>query len=116
MSLAAVAFAAVYLVPFGKCPANPRAIGQADTIESRTLGYLVSVVAAIAALWPASRLVSRLGSWTAGLSAAGAFRQLCGPVLTGCSRRRTLLICPTCTRYCRHAKCPPTSDSHRCRS
>lgn len=75
--LAAGAFAAVYLVPFVKYPANPPAVGQADTIGMRTGWYLVmvltSVVLAIAAVWLARRLSGRFGAWNAGLLAAGAY-------------------------------------------
>lgn len=77
LHLAAVTFTAVYLVPFVKYPPNPPAVGQADTIGSRTLWYLVIVLAsvglAIATLWLARRLTTRLGAWNAGLSAAGGY-------------------------------------------
>ena len=77
LRLAAVAFTAVYLVPFLKYPPNPPAVGQADTIGSRTLWYLVmvliSVVAAIGAVWLARRLSDRLGAFNAGLAAAGGY-------------------------------------------
>ncbi|KAA1248960.1 CbtA family protein [Mycobacterium simiae] len=75
--LAAGAFTAVYLVPFLKYPPNPPAVGQADTIGSRTLWYLVmvlaSVVLAIAVVWLARRLSVRVGAWNAGLIAAAAY-------------------------------------------
>jgi predicted cobalt transporter CbtA len=75
--LAAGTFAVLYLVPFLKYPPNPPAVGQSDTIASRTLWYLVmvlaSVVLAIAAVWLAGRLAARLGGWNAGLTAAGAY-------------------------------------------
>jgi hypothetical protein len=77
LRLAAVAFIAVYLVPFVKYPPNPPAVGQADTIGARTGWYLVmvlaSVVLAIAAVWLARRLAARMGGWNAGLAAAGAY-------------------------------------------
>lgn len=75
--LAAGAFGAVYVVPFGKYPPNPPAVGQADTIGARTGWYLVlvlvSVVLAIGAVWLARRLAARCGAWNAGLLAAGAY-------------------------------------------
>ena len=75
--LAAVAFTVVYLVPFLKYPPNPPAVGQADTIGSRTLWYLVMVLisaaAAIVAVWLARRLAARLGAFNAGLAAAGGY-------------------------------------------
>ncbi|KZS82003.1 cobalt transporter [Mycobacterium kansasii] len=75
--LAAGAVVAMYLVPFLKYPPNPPAVGQADTIGSRTLWYLVMVVAsvglAIGAVWLCRRLAPRLGAWNAGLSGVGAY-------------------------------------------
>lgn len=75
--LAAAAFVAVYLVPFVKYPPNPPAVGQADTIGVRTSWYLAlvltSVVLAFAAVWLARRLESQVGTWNAGLLAAGAY-------------------------------------------
>jgi predicted cobalt transporter CbtA len=77
LRLAAVAFTAVYLVPFLKYPPDPPAVGQADTIGSRTLWYLVmvliSVSAATAAVWPVRRLSDRLGGFNAGLAAAAGY-------------------------------------------
>ena len=75
--LAAAAFGAVYLVPFVKYPPNPPAVGQSDTIGARTGWYLVlllaSVVLAIAAVWLARRLATRVGRWNGSLVAAGAY-------------------------------------------
>ena len=75
--LAAVAFGALYLVPFVKYPPNPPAVGQADTIGARTGWYLVmvlvSVALAIGAVWLAQRLAARFGVWNARLLAAGAY-------------------------------------------
>lgn len=75
--LAAGAGTAVYLVPFLKYPPNPPAVGQADTIGSRTLWYLVMVVASVAlalgAVWLGGRLAPRVGAWNAGLSAVGVY-------------------------------------------
>jgi len=83
--LAAVAFIAVYLVPFLKYPANPPAVGQADTIGARTGWYLVavltSVVSAFAAVWLARTLADRRGLWNAGLLAAGAYVLVIAPVM-----------------------------------
>jgi len=65
----------VYLVPFLKYPANPPAVGQADTIGARTGWYLVAVLASVmltvAVVWLARTLANRLGGWNAGLLAAG---------------------------------------------
>jgi predicted cobalt transporter CbtA len=85
LRLAAVAFTAVYLVPFLKYPPDPPAVGQADTIGSRTLWYLVlvliSVSAATAAVWLARRLSDRLGGFNAGLAAAAGYVVLIAVVM-----------------------------------
>ena len=75
--LAAAAFITVYVVPFVKYPPNPPAVGQADTIATRTLWYLVmlsaSVVLAGLAIWLARRLSARWGTFNANLLACGAY-------------------------------------------
>lgn len=75
--LAAGAFIVGCLVAFVKYPANPPAVGQADTIGARTGWYLVavltSVVLAFVAVWLARTRANRLGLWNAGLLAAGAY-------------------------------------------
>lgn len=75
--LAAGSFVAVYLVPFLKYPPNPPAVGQADTIGSRTEWYLVMVLASVAlaaaAVWLARRLSARFGMFNAALIAAGGY-------------------------------------------
>jgi predicted cobalt transporter CbtA len=77
LRLAAAAFIAVYLVPFLKYPPNPPAVGQADTIGSRTLWFVVMVLAsiglAVGAVWLARHLVARFGAFNARLLAAGAY-------------------------------------------
>jgi uncharacterized membrane protein YidH (DUF202 family) len=75
--LAAGAFVVVYLVPFLKYPANPPAVGQPETIGSRTALYLamllVSLAAAAYALWLYRRLDTRVGRDRAALLSAGAY-------------------------------------------
>jgi predicted cobalt transporter CbtA len=75
--VAAVGFVAMELVPFLKYPANPPAIGNADTIGRRTTLYFLmiglSVAAAIGATLLGRSLVARLGVWDAVLVALGAF-------------------------------------------
>ncbi|MDX6219864.1 MAG: hypothetical protein QOJ48_1545 [Frankiales bacterium] len=71
--LTGAAFVSVYLVPFLKYPANPPAIGHADTIETRGSLYLgmqiVSVVAMVLAV-QLGRVLSRTrGAWQASLLA-----------------------------------------------
>lgn len=74
--VAFVGFVAVALVPFLKYPSTPPAVGDGESIGTRTAVYftmlLVSVVAAIGAVLVARRLADRLEGWTAvGLAAAG---------------------------------------------
>ncbi|GII00056.1 CbtA family protein [Planobispora takensis] len=47
VTLAAAAFVAVVLVPFLKYPANPPAVGDPETINERTVLYLVAVAVGI---------------------------------------------------------------------
>ena len=75
--LAGLGFAAVYLVPMLKYPANPPAVGGPQTIGQRTTLYFlmvgISVAATIGAVLVARNLTARLGAWNAVLVAAGAF-------------------------------------------
>ena len=77
MLVAGGGFLAIYLVPFVKYPADPPAIGHAETIRQRGLLYLLmvgtSVVLLILAVWLGRRLRSRFGNWNASLLAGGAF-------------------------------------------
>ncbi|QSR27078.1 hypothetical protein CFH99_15740 [Nocardioides aromaticivorans] len=70
-------FVAVALVPFAKYPATPPAVGSGDTIGGRTASYfgllLVSVLAAIAVVVLANKLLGRLDGWTTALVGAGAY-------------------------------------------
>lgn len=64
-------FVAVILGPAVKYPANPPAVGSADTIGSRTQLYfimlLASVALMIAAFALARRATARLGAWNAAI-------------------------------------------------
>jgi predicted cobalt transporter CbtA len=75
--LALGAYVAVVLVPNIKYPANPPAIGHADTIGSRTalffLMILISVVALALAVTLARRLSAQFGAWNAAILAGTAF-------------------------------------------
>jgi predicted cobalt transporter CbtA len=62
VNLAAVAFVALYLVPWLKYPANPPAVGDPDTIGQRTALYLVMVAWSAVAAWAAWRLLRHLRS------------------------------------------------------
>ena len=67
----------MFVVPFLKYPANPPAVGNADTINQRSALYLAMVMAsvllAIAATCLGRRLMSRLGAWNAALVATAVF-------------------------------------------
>jgi len=75
--LAGAAFGTVYLVPFIKYPANPPAVGDADTIGARTGLYLLMIAlslgSAVGALWLGRHLAPRLGMWAATLCALGVY-------------------------------------------
>lgn len=75
--LAVGAFVALVLVPALKYPANPPAVGNPDTIGSRTALFFamlaISVACLAAAVTLARRLWARHGGWTAALVAATAF-------------------------------------------
>ena len=75
--LALGAYVAVVLVPSIKYPANPPAIGHADTIGSRTalffLMILISVFALALAVTLARRLAAQFGAWNATILAGAAF-------------------------------------------
>jgi predicted cobalt transporter CbtA len=75
--VALVGFVAVSLVPFLKYPATPPAVGNENTIASRTIEYFsmlgISVLAAIGAVVLARRLLDSLGTYRTILVAAGAY-------------------------------------------
>lgn len=76
MLLAGGAFVVVSLVPFLKYPANPPAVGQTGTVDSRTELYFVllvlSVISAGLAVTAARSFAERLGAWAAsGIGVAG---------------------------------------------
>ncbi|MDQ0396325.1 CbtA family protein [Labrys monachus] len=70
-------FTAIVLMPQLKYPANPPAVGDAQTIGPRTALYFammaVSVLALVAAAGTAGRLTLRFGRWNATLLAAAAY-------------------------------------------
>lgn len=75
--LALAGFVAIVLVPEFKYPANPPAVGEAETIRWRTGLYFTMLAVSVAAMTGAvaigRHLVLRHGLWTAALSAAAAF-------------------------------------------
>jgi predicted cobalt transporter CbtA len=77
LSIAGIGFVAVYLLPFVAYPPNPPAVGQGDTIGTRTALYFtmmaISLISAIAAVIVGRILARRWGSWYAGLAAIGGY-------------------------------------------
>lgn len=75
--LALGAFAAITLVPSTKYPANPPSVGNADTIDRRTVLFFamiaITVLALIAAARARRQLAPRLGSWNAAIAAGALF-------------------------------------------
>ncbi len=75
--VAGLGFVAVALVPFLKYPATPPAVGDPETIGSRTAEYfalqLISVLAAIGAVVVGRRLLDRVDGVTAALIGAAGF-------------------------------------------
>ena len=82
MLVAGAGFLAIYLTPFVKYPANPPAIGNADTIGSRGTLYLGMVAGSVifltAAVWLGRRLAPRLGNGNASIVAGVGFVVLSG--------------------------------------
>ena len=75
--LAAGAYLTITLVPFTKYPANPPTVGDPDTIDRRTVGFVAMIAITILALVAAARirrgLLERLGPWNAAIAAGAAF-------------------------------------------
>jgi predicted cobalt transporter CbtA len=73
LSLAAIGFVSVSLMPFVAYPPNPPGIGHPDTIGARTALYFImlagSVIAAVTAVLVGRELADRWGAWYATLSA-----------------------------------------------
>jgi Probable cobalt transporter subunit (CbtA) len=80
--LAALSFVALVLVPDLKYPANPPAIGAAETIGARTALYFallaISLLAMILAVTLALPLAARLGAFNGVLISAAAFALVVG--------------------------------------
>ncbi|HEY0212262.1 MAG TPA: CbtA family protein [Paenirhodobacter sp.] len=83
--LAVAAFVSVALIPQIKYPANPPAVGSAETIASRTSLFFIVLVVSIAvtvlAVMLARRLWLEYGAWTAGIIAGAAWVAVIGVVL-----------------------------------
>ncbi|MFI6737031.1 CbtA family protein [Nonomuraea sp. NPDC050451] len=75
LAAAGTAFVAVILVPFVKYPANPPAVGDPETINSRTLLYVVTTLVGLAATAIAVATARRVtaGPWARWGAAVAAF-------------------------------------------
>lgn len=77
LTVAALAFVAMYLLPFLKYPANPPAVGIPETLQARTAAYVgmfvLSVLITVGAIVLQRRLAQARSGWDASLIAAAAF-------------------------------------------
>jgi hypothetical protein len=85
LAVTAIGFVSLYAVPFVAYPPNPPAVGQAETIGTRTALYFatvaISVVAAVTAVLVGRRLTERLGAWSAALLGVTGYLLVCGMAL-----------------------------------
>jgi hypothetical protein len=77
VALAALAFAAVCVVPWIAYPATLPGVGQPETAGARTTAYLALMLSSVAlaalATWGAVRFTARVGGPTAAVLGAGAY-------------------------------------------
>jgi predicted cobalt transporter CbtA len=73
LSLVSIGFVSLSLLPFVAYPPNPPAIGNPETIGTRTELYFImiaiSIIAAVTAVLVGRKLATRWGAWYAALSA-----------------------------------------------
>jgi len=77
VSVAAMGFVSVSLLPFLAYPPNPPAVGHSDTIGTRTALYFIlvaiSIIAAVTAVVVGRKLANRVGGWYATLAAIAGY-------------------------------------------
>jgi predicted cobalt transporter CbtA len=77
LSVAAIGFVSVSLLPFVAYPPNPPAVGNPDTIGTRTALYFImlaiSIIAAVTATLVGRRLAGRWDPWYAALSVIAGY-------------------------------------------
>jgi predicted cobalt transporter CbtA len=77
LSVAAIGFVSISLVPFVAYPPNPPAVGNPDTIGTRSALFFImlaiSIIAAATAALVGRKLAARWGAWYATLSAIGGY-------------------------------------------
>jgi predicted cobalt transporter CbtA len=81
LSVAALGFVGVYLIPTLGYPPNPPAVGHAETIGYRTALYFtllaISLIAMVTAVLVGHRLAGRIGGWHAFLASAAGYLAIC---------------------------------------
>jgi len=81
LSVAALGFVSVYLIPTLGYPPNPPAVGHAETIGYRTALYFtllaISLIAMVTAVLVGRRLAVRIGGWHAFLVSAAGYLAVC---------------------------------------
>lgn len=77
MAVAGTGFVSLFLAPFLLYPPNPPAVGDGDTIGTRTGLYFamlaISVLAVVLAVYVGRSLHPRIGAWYAGLAGAAGY-------------------------------------------
>ena len=74
LGLAAAALLGMVLVPFGKYPPNPPAVGDPATIDQRTISYLAILVIGLVAVWAGVVAARTAGTeWARATAAVAAF-------------------------------------------
>jgi predicted cobalt transporter CbtA len=77
LSVATIGFVSVSLMPFVAYPPNPPAVGDPDTIGTRSALFFImlaiSIIAAATAVLVGRKLAARWGAWYATLSAIGGY-------------------------------------------
>jgi predicted cobalt transporter CbtA len=77
LSVATIGFVSVSLLPFVAYPPNPPAVGDPETIGTRTALYFImlaiSIIAAVTATLVGRRLAGRWGPWYAALSVIAGY-------------------------------------------
>lgn len=90
MWLASVAFGTIALMPAIKYPATPPAVGDGDTVNERTVQWLVLVAVSVALAWALTKLAGRLRG-----SMDDATRYLAVGAITVVSYAIVLAVLPT---------------------
>jgi predicted cobalt transporter CbtA len=86
LSVTAIGFVAIDVVPFLAYPPNPPSVGQAETIGQRTALYFllmaISVIAASAAILLGRRAANRWGTWYGSVAAIAGYLAAMSMIIT----------------------------------